>query len=102
LVGDFGRSAATSGGLGQMLSLRAVEGVDLAEVETHAGGIEAVTAKAAQAAAGQVVDPAAADVVVVGDARLFLEPLRKRFPNLVVIPADQLDLEAPGLRKGAP
>jgi len=102
LIGEFGRSAATSGGLGQMLSLRAVEGVDIGEVETHAGGIEAVTAKAAQDAAGRLVDPNATDVVVVGDAHLFLDALRKRFANLVVIPADQLDLEAAGLRKGAP
>ena len=97
LIGEFGRSAATGAGLGQMLSLRAVEGVDIGEVETHAAGIEAVTAKAAQAAADRVVDPATADVVVVGDAHLFLDALRKRFPALVVIPADQLDLEAAGL-----
>ncbi len=101
LIGEFGRSAATSGGLGQMLSLRAVEGVDIGEVETHAGGIEAVTAKAAQDAAGRVVDPKAVDVVVVGDAHLFVDALRKRFPGLVVIPADALDLEAVGLRKEA-
>ena len=102
LIGDFGRSAATSAGLGQMLSLRAVEGVDIGEVESHAGAIEAVTAAQAQAAAARVVDPNAASVVVVGDAKLFVEALGKRFPGRVVIPADQLDLEAPGLRKGAP
>ncbi len=97
LIGEFGRSAATSGGLGQMLSLRAVEGVDIGEVETHAAGIEAVTPQAAQAAADRVVDPKAADVVVVGDAHLFLDALRMRFPGLVVISADRLDLEAAGL-----
>ena len=99
LIGEFGRTAATSGGLGQMLSLRAVEGVDISEVETHAAGVEAVTAKAAQAAAVRVVDPAAADVVVVGDAKLFVDALRKRFPGLVEVSADALDLEAAGLVK---
>jgi len=71
--------------------------VDIGEVETHAAGIEAVTPQAAQAAADRVVDPKAADVVVVGDAHLFLDALRMRFPGLVVISADRLDLEAAGL-----
>ena len=101
LIGEFGRSAATSAGLAQMLTLRAVEGVDIAEVERHAAGIEAVTARAAQAAAVRVVDPNAADVVVVGDAHLFIDDLRKRFPKLQLVPGDALDLEAASLRKPA-
>jgi zinc protease len=99
LIGDFGRSAATSAGLAQMVSIRAIEGVDIGEVERHAAGIEAVTGAAARAAANRVVDPNALDVVVVGDAHLFLDALRKRFPKLEVVPASALDLEAVGLKK---
>jgi zinc protease len=99
LIGDFGRSAATSAGLAQMVSIRAIEGVDIGEVERHAAGIEAVTGAAARAAANRVVDPNALDMVVVGDAHLFLDALRKRFPKLEVVPASALDLEAAGLKK---
>ena len=38
-------------------------------------------------------------IVIVGDAKQFLEPLRERFGEVQVIPLEELDLEAPGLRK---
>lgn len=49
--------------------------------------------------AGRLADPNRLDVVVVGDAKAFLTPLKARFPNLEVIEAADLDLEAAGLRK---
>jgi zinc protease len=96
LTGEFGRAAATSSGMAQMLSLRAVEGVDIGEIADHAARLNAVSADAAQAAAARMVDASAADVVVVGDARLFLEALKKRFADVRVVPAASLDLETIG------
>jgi hypothetical protein len=36
---------------------------------------------------------------VVGDSKAFLEPLRAKHPNVEVVPAAELDLASPTLRK---
>ena len=48
--------------------------------------------------AARLLDPAAATIVVVGDAKQFLEPMRKAYPSLEVIPVASLNLERAGLR----
>jgi len=35
---------------------------------------------------------------VVGDAKLFLDDLRKKYPNVEVIPADKVNLDSPTLQ----
>jgi zinc protease len=97
LVGEFGRDAATSSGLGATLSFYADEGVNPNEVARYIPGVQAVSSESEQAAAAKVVDPATADLVVVGDAKLFLPALGKRFGAVDVIPADKLDLDSPDL-----
>jgi zinc protease len=100
LVGDFGRTAATSAGLAELLGNDAVEGVDAAELGRRVASIEAVDAEQARAAAIKVADPAATDVVVAGDAKLFLPALRARFGQVQVVPADGLDFDT--LRQAPP
>jgi zinc protease len=60
--------------------------------------VEAVTADQVKAMAAQVIDPRAATVVVAGDAKLFVDKLKARFPQAEVIPADKLNLDSPTLR----
>ncbi len=48
-------------------------------------------------AAAQVVNSEDAYVVVVGEAALFIDALRAAHPDLVVIPAAELDLDSPTL-----
>ena len=60
-----------------------------------------MTAQDEAAFAAAALDPAQADVIVVGDAKLFLAALRAKLPNLEVIPAADLDLDSPTLRKPA-
>jgi zinc protease len=48
--------------------------------------------------AGVSLSAAAASVVIVGDAKKFLDPLKQRFGNVEVIPAAQLDLNLAALR----
>ena len=63
----------------------------------------AVSADQARAAAAKLIDPAQADVVIVGDARLFLDDVKKRFGDKVeVIPAGRFDLDAATLVGPAP
>ena len=97
LTGEFGRTAATSEGLGGLLAGDAVEGVGLDEVGRYIARINAVGGGAERDAARQVVDPATADVVAVGDAKLFLPALKARFGTVEVVAADKLDFDAPGL-----
>jgi zinc protease len=41
-----------------------------------------------------------AHIIIVGNAKAFLEPLRKQFTSVEVIPYAELDLNRASLRKG--
>ena len=99
LVGDYGRTLATSGGLANILGSYAVYDVPLNEIGRYTAKVEAVDAGQVQAFARRVFDPAQASVVVAGDAKTFAASLKAKLPALEVIPVDQLDLESPTLRK---
>jgi zinc protease len=99
LVGSFGRELATSGGLADILGNLAVYDVPLDEVSLYTRKVEAVEAGDVQAFARRVFDPAQASVIVAGDAKAFSAGLKERLPNLEVVPAAELDLESPSLRK---
>lgn len=99
LAGNYGRALATSSGLADILGNYALYGVPLNELSLYTSNVEAVSAAQVQAFARRILDPAWAKVIVVGDAKMFLEGLKTRFPALEVIVADKLDLDSPTLRK---
>ena len=101
LTGEFGRAAATGDGLGRLLAQDVVEDIAPQDVDHYIARTEAVTPAQAQAAAARLVDPAKADVIIVGDAKLFLPALKKRFGTVDVVAADKLDLDAPDLGAAA-
>lgn len=101
LIGGFGRQLATTSGLAGVLGNLAFFGVPLDEVGAYTGKVEAVTPDQAQAFAKRVLDPAQASVIVVGDAKGFLDGLKARAPAVEVIPAAELDLDQPTLRAPA-
>jgi zinc protease len=98
LVGGFGRATETTGGIADILSDYVLQGVPLDELGRYAQSVEAVTPAAAQAAGAAVADPAAASVVVVGDAKQFLPALRKAYPQVEVIPEAALKLDTAALK----
>jgi zinc protease len=100
LVGGFGRSLATTSGLADILGNYALYGVPLDELTRYTARIDGVTAADVQAFAAKAFDPANASVVIVGDAKRFEAALKAARPNLEVIPASDLDLDSPTLRKG--
>ena len=57
------------------------------------------TAVRAISALSGEIDPRQASIVIVGDAKAFLEPLRAKHPNLEVIPFAEFDLASPTLRR---
>lgn len=99
LVGGYGRELATSGGLADILGNLALYGVPLDEVGRYTAKVEAVDAGQVQAFAKRVLDPTQTSVVIAGDAKTFAPALKPKLPNLEIIPADQLDLDSPTLRK---
>ncbi|MDO9248291.1 MAG: hypothetical protein Q7U11_17660, partial [Phenylobacterium sp.] len=79
----------------------ALYGVPLSEMNAYTGKVEAVTGAQVQDFAAVRLDPAAVSVIVAGDAKGFTEGLKARRPDLEVIPAADLDLDSPTLRKAA-
>ncbi|MCP8892656.1 M16 family metallopeptidase [Sphingomonas faeni] len=98
LVGSFGRGIETTSGVAGILGAYVQNGVPLGELQRFTGAVGAVDPTAVQAAAVALLDPKAASIVVVGDAKQFIEPLRKAYPNVEVIPEAALKLDTATLR----
>jgi zinc protease len=99
LIGNFGRSLETSSGLVDRISFLALHGLSLDEINRYISGVQAITPQQAREFAGATLGAAAASVVIVGDAKKFLDPLKQRFGNVEVIPVAELDLNLAALRK---
>jgi len=98
LIGEYGRNIATASGLGGALGGLALYGIDLAEIKSYTDKVEAVTPAQVQAFAAEELNPAGASLIVVGDAKLFLDSLKAKAPNLEVIPIGQFDPDSSTLR----
>jgi zinc protease len=98
ITGGFGRQLETVEGLGDIVAGYVQNGVDPAEIGRYMTSVRAVTPDQAGAAARALLAPAGTTTVIVGDAKLFADDLRKRFGEVTVIPLPQLSLDKPGLR----
>jgi zinc protease len=94
VTGGFNRQAETSAGFGAVLASLIQQGMSPAEATRYAAAIQGVTPDAAAKAAGRIVSSKNASVVIVGDASKFIDKLRALRPDVEVIRADQLDLDA--------
>ena len=97
LAGGLTRQAETSRGLGLTIAGLIQQGVPAAEAAQLPDRIAAVTPAGASAAAKAGVAGANASIVVVGDAKLFVDRLRAIRPDLELVRADSLDLGTPAL-----
>lgn len=98
LIGDFGRSTETTSGIANILGDYVIENVPLDELKSFTPKIDGVDAAAVQRISQRLLDPTGASIIVVGDAKLFLDDLRKKYPNVEVIPADKVNLDSPTLK----
>lgn len=98
LIGRFGRSVETVGGLAGRLSELAQFGLPLSKLQSYASDVEAVTPQQATAAAKAHFDPAADSLVVVGDAAQFGSALKAKYPRLETIEINKLNLDSATLR----
>lgn len=101
LIGGFGRTLETTEGIVAQIASLALYGLNLGEINNYIGNVQAVTAQQIQKFAGSRLGVADSNIVIVGDAKDFIEPLRKQFPNVEVIKREDLDLNSGSLRKPA-
>src|ERR1044072_518553 len=99
VIGNFGRSLETTEGLVAQVASLALYGLSLDEINRYISSVQAVTAAQIQKFAGSRLGASDAAIVIVGDAKDFIEPLRKQFPQVEVIKRDELDLDSGKLRK---
>ncbi|MFJ6025693.1 M16 family metallopeptidase [Brevundimonas sp. NPDC092305] len=98
LTGGFGSSLETVDGLGGVVAGLALYDLPMSELAAYAGKVEAITPQQVQAAFAEHLPAANASLVIVGDASVFLEGLRAKYPNLEVIKLTDLNLDAAALR----
>jgi zinc protease len=99
VIGNFGRSLETTEGLVAQVASLALYGLSLDEINRYIASVQAVTPAQIQKFAGSRLGASDAAIVIVGDAKEFIEPLRKQFPEVEVIKRDDLDLDTGKLRK---
>lgn len=98
LVGSFGRRIERTDGIAAALADYVAEGVPLDTLRSYIPSIQGVDPAVVQAAARKVLDPASASIVVVGDAKQFIDALRKTYPQVEVIPVAALNLDSAALK----
>ena len=98
LIGGFAQSLESSSGLVDAISDLALYGIPLAEINRYIAGVQNVTAADVQKFAGASMTGGDATIVVVGNAKAFIEPLRAQYKDVEVIGIDDLDVASPTLR----
>ncbi|MEJ8628850.1 pitrilysin family protein [Sphingomonas sp. I4] len=98
LVGGFGRTIETTDGIADILAGYTLQGVPLDELGRYIPRVQAVDPAAVQSASAALLDPKAASIVIVGDAKQFLPALKTTHPNVEVIPAAAVNLDSAKLR----
>lgn len=98
LIGGFGRSLETTEDYAGLLSNLTLYQVDLNEVGRYVSRVQAVTPEQVRAVAAEAFDPDEASIVVAGDAKIFLEALRAKYPDVEVIRASEMNLDSPTLK----
>ncbi len=98
LVGGFGRAVETTDGIAGMIGEYVLDGVPLTELQTYTAKVEAVTPAAVQSASAALLDPRAASVAIVGDAKQFIAPLKAARPDAETLTEAQLNLDSATLK----
>lgn len=102
VIGNFARNLETNAGLVAQVAALAIYGISFDEINRYIDRVQGIRAGDVQRFAGSHLDAKAINVVVVGNAKEFLPDLRKKYPQVEVIPVAELDLNAALLRKKQP
>jgi zinc protease len=100
MIGEFSRQLETTATLAALAADQLQRRRDLAEIAQLPADLLAVDAPQVRRFAAQYWPEPALRTVIVGDLNAAGPRLRQQFPDAWVIPADQLDLASPNLRRG--
>jgi zinc protease len=102
VIGNFSRNLETANGLvGQVGSL-ALYGLGLDEINRYINNVQAVNTADIQKFASTRLEAKSSNIIIVGNAKLFLPELQKKYQNVEVIPITELDLNTALLTKKQP
>ncbi|HXQ70919.1 MAG TPA: pitrilysin family protein [Pyrinomonadaceae bacterium] len=99
LIGNFSRNLETVNGLVSQVASLALHGLSLDEINRYINSVQAISTADVQKFAGTRLDAKTSNIIIVGNAKLFLPELQKKYPNVEVIPVTELDLNTALLRK---
>jgi zinc protease len=98
LTGEFAQSLETTSGIVNRISALALHALPLSDINRYISGVQSVTAADVRKFAGTNLGGKDVNIVVAGNAKQFLEPLKQQFGDVEVIPVAELDLASPTLR----
>ena len=98
LIGGFGRQVETTDGIAGFIAGLVLEDVSPAEIGRYSTSVNAVTPDQIRTVAKDLIDPAPASVIIVGDAAQFAPKLQAKEPKVQVIPAAKLNLDKAALQ----
>jgi zinc protease len=101
LSGSYARSLETNGGFVGKISATIANDLPLDTLNKFIPSINAVTGSDVAAFAANYFDTKPS-LIIIGKAADFIEPLKKDFPDVRVIPVPQLDLNRADLTKAKP
>jgi zinc protease len=93
LVGSFGRQVETTDGLAGFVAGLVLENASPAEIGRYSAGVNSVTPEQVRNVSKELIDPAPASVIVVGDAAQFQGKLQAKGTKAQVIPVAKLNLD---------
>jgi zinc protease len=99
VTGGFSRNLEAIEDLVEQVAALALYDIPLNELNNFIGNVEKIAATDVQAFAKTRLDPKNAHIIIVGNAKLFIENLRKQFPQVEVIKESELDLEHSTLKR---
>lgn len=101
LNGNFGRSLETTRGLAAQLGELYLYGLNPDELNSYMSNVQNISDKQVEEFA--LKNLKGGDIIIVGDAKVFMSDLKKRFPNqkIEVVEASNLDLNNANLKKTA-
>jgi zinc protease len=92
LIGDFGRDLETTGGLAEAVAALYTYGLPTSELNSHMQNVRSTTDVQIRQFAAQNLK--GGDIVIVGDAKIFMDDLKKRFKDtrIETVKADDIDI----------
>ena len=98
LTGSFGSSLETVDGLGGLVAGLALYDLPMSDLAAYVNNVEGIQAADVEAAFARHLPVDRASVVIVGDASVFHEALRARYPTIEVVPLSDLNIDSVSLR----